>query len=71
MKLPEGITAVIKRNFTVATIAGRSKEEEAAPVATAATAEGAPAEGTTAAPGAAPAAGAEGTAPAAKKDEKK
>ncbi len=72
MKLPSGIEAVIKRNFTVATIAGRSKEEEVTPVATAAVpgAEGAAAvpgaDGATAAPAAAPAAGA-----APKKDEKK
>ncbi|MFO0388714.1 MAG: 50S ribosomal protein L25/general stress protein Ctc [Alphaproteobacteria bacterium] len=63
--LPAGITPVIKRNFTIATVAGRSAsmEEEAKPVAAAAD-------------GAAPAAGA--AAPAAdakaadaKKDEKK
>jgi len=34
MELPKGVTPVIKRNFTVATIAGRGKaEEEAAPAA--------------------------------------
>lgn len=48
--LPEGITPVIKRNFTVATIAGRSAADEAVetPTVAAATAEGAaaaPAEG--------------------------
>jgi len=37
MELPKGVTPVIKRNFTVATIAGRGKaEEEAAPAAAAA-----------------------------------
>ena len=79
IKLPAGIAATIKRNFTVATIAGRKAEEEEVKPA-AATAEGAAAApGTAAAPGAAaagaaPAAGA--AAPAAgkdagKKDEKK
>jgi large subunit ribosomal protein L25 len=39
MELPKGVTPVIKRNFTVATIAGRGKaEEEAAPAAAAASA---------------------------------
>jgi large subunit ribosomal protein L25 len=38
VKLPEGVIPVIKRNFTIATIAGRGKEEEAAPVAAAAAA---------------------------------
>ena len=28
VKLPEGVTSAIKRNFTIATIAGRSAEEE-------------------------------------------
>jgi len=51
--LPKGVVPVIKRNFTVATIAGRRAEEE----------EAKPAEGATAAAGAAPAAGA--AAPAA------
>lgn len=42
IKLPEGITPVIKRNFTVATVAGRKAEEEApAAAAAAAPAEGA------------------------------
>ncbi len=35
VELPKGITPVIKRNFTVVAIAGRAKEEEAAPVAAA------------------------------------
>jgi large subunit ribosomal protein L25 len=65
VSLPAGITPVIKRNFTVATVAGRSAsmEEEVKPVA--ATADGAaPAAGA-----AAPAADAK--AADAKKDEKK
>ena len=49
IKLPEGVTPAIKRNFTVATIAGRSKEDEA-PVAAAA--EAAPAAAAKAAPAA-------------------
>lgn len=53
--LPAGITPVIKRNFTIATIAGRGKEEEEAPVAAAA----------------APAAGAAAPAADAKKDDAK
>lgn len=61
--LPEGVTPVIKRNFTIATVAGRSKEEEA-PAAAAAAA-------TPAAGAAAPAAGAAAPAADAKKDEKK
>jgi len=69
--LPKGVVPVIKRNFTVATVAGRREEEEVKPVAAAATTEGAAA----AAPGAAPAAGA-AAAPAAdakgtKKEEPK
>jgi large subunit ribosomal protein L25 len=59
LQLPAGLTSVIKRNFTIATIAGRNtKEEEAA---------------TPAADAAAPAAGAAPAAAAApaKKDEKK
>lgn len=65
VKLPSGITPTIKRNFTIATIAGRSAsmEEEAKPAT--ATAEGAAAP----AAGAAPAADAK--AADAKKDEKK
>jgi large subunit ribosomal protein L25 len=83
VSLPKGVTTAIKRNFTVATVAGRSStmEEEEKP-AVAATAEGAvPAEGAAAAPGATPAAGAApgaaapaaGAAPAAdaKKDKGK
>jgi large subunit ribosomal protein L25 len=54
--LPAGITPTIKRNFTIATIAGRSAKEEEAPVAAAAAA-------------AAPAADAKKEAP--KKDDKK
>ena len=61
MKLPPNVKPAIKeRNFTVVTIAGRSKEEEiptGAPVAAAAPGA-APAAGAPAAPGAAPAAGA-------------
>lgn len=55
IELPKGVTPAIKRNFTVATIAGRSKDEEPAAAATDA-----------AAPSAAAAA-----APAAKKEEGK
>jgi large subunit ribosomal protein L25 len=51
-KLPEGVKAVINRDFTVGTIAAPTKEEEAAPKAEAAAA-------------AAPAAGAKAAAPAA------
>ena len=49
VQLPKGVTPAIKRNFTIATIAGRSKEEEApkadaaAPAAGAAPAAAAPA----------------------------
>ena len=70
IKLPSGIESVIKRNYTIATVAGRSAsmEEEVAPTAAATTAEAgaaAPAaEGEAAAAGAAPAAD-------AKKDEGK
>jgi len=85
VKLPAGITPTIKRNFTVAAVAGRAAEEEEVKPVTAAVegAEGAAAvpgaEGAAAAPGAAPAAGAAGAAaPAAaagkdagKKEEKK
>lgn len=52
IELPKGAVPVIKRNFTVATIAGRQKEEE---IPT----------GAAAAPGATPAAGAAAAAPAA------
>lgn len=38
IELPKGATPVIKRNFTIATIAGRSKEEEAPAAAAAASA---------------------------------
>lgn len=66
VKLPAGITPVIKRNFTIATVAGRSAsmEEEAKPAA-------ATAEGAAPAAGAAPAGGAAAPAADAKKDEKK
>jgi large subunit ribosomal protein L25 len=68
IKLPANVKTAIKdRNFTVVTVAGRTKEEEEIkPVAAAATAEGAAAAGT-AAPGAAPgaAAPAAGAKPAA------
>ena len=57
IELPKGITPVIKRNFTVAAIAGRSKDDDAAKPAEAAAA--------------APAAGAAAPAADAKKDEKK
>ena len=50
VKLPAGVTPVIKRNFTIATIAGRKAEEEAKPAADAAAA--APAAGAAAAPAA-------------------
>lgn len=63
LKLPANVTPVIKRNFTIATIAGRSKDEPEAAAATDAAA--APAAGA-----AAPAAAAAAPA-AAKKDEKK
>lgn len=85
--LPKDIVPAIKRNFTVATVAGRkAEEEEVKPVAVAegaAAVPGAPgapavagAPGAPAAPGAAPAAGAAAPAAAAgkdagKKDEKK
>ncbi len=62
VKLPDGVTPVIKRNFTVATIAGRSSADEEKPVAAADAAAAAPAAGA-----AAPAAAAKD----AKKDEKK
>lgn len=80
--LPDNVTPAIKRNFTVATIAGRkAEEEEVKPAAAtaegaAAAAPGAPAAAgaTPAAGAAAPAAGAAAAAPGAaagKKDEKK
>jgi len=59
IELPKGVTPTIKRNFTLAAVAGRGKEEEVAPVV-AATAT--PAAGAAAAPAA---------AAAPKKDEKK
>ncbi len=62
VKLPDGVTPVIKRNFTIATIAGRSSADEEKPVAAADAASAAPAAGA-----AAPAAAAKD----AKKDEKK
>jgi len=62
IELPKGITPAIKRNFTIATVAGRSKEEEVAKV------EGATA---TAASGAAAASPAAAAPAAAKKDEGK
>ncbi len=75
IKLPSSVkTAIQGRNFTVITVAGRSKEEEERPVATAAAAT---AEGATATGAAAPAtggdakAGAAAAKPAAGKDEKK
>ena len=68
IKLPTGVTPVIKRNFTVATVAGRSaaEEEVSTPTAAAATAAAAPAAGA-----AAPAAGAAAPAAGAKKEESK
>jgi large subunit ribosomal protein L25 len=74
IQLPPDVTTAIKgRNFTIVTVAGRSKEEEERPVAAAATADGAAAPAAGAAAGAAgaaaaPAAGAKpaaGAAPAA------
>lgn len=56
IELPNGVTPVIKRNFTIVTIAGRGKAEEESPAAAAAAA-------------AAPAAGATAAAPAAAKKE--
>lgn len=69
LALPENVTSAIKgRNFTVVTVAGRTKEEEERPVAAAAaTAEGAaaaPAAGAAPGAAAAPAAGAKGAAAA-------
>lgn len=65
IELPKGVTPAIKRNFTIATIAGRRKEEEEAKPAEGAAATAAPAaaaKGAAAAPAAAAA-----KAPAAKK----
>ncbi len=63
VSLPEGVRPVIaNRDFTIATIAGVRKEEEATAEATPAAAAAAPA---AAAKGAAPAAAAKGAAPAA------
>lgn len=42
IELPEGVTPAIKRNFTIATIAGRGKAEEESPAAAAAAAAAAP-----------------------------
>jgi large subunit ribosomal protein L25 len=72
VKLPAGVVPVIKRNFTIATVAGRTAAEEETstkPADATATA----AAGTAAAPGAAaPAAGAAAPAAgAAKKEEPK
>lgn len=73
--LPKDVVPTIKRNFTIATVAGRrAEEEEVKPVVAADTADAAAAgtpgaaaaAGAAAAPGAAPAAGA--AAPAAGKD---
>lgn len=58
VELPQGVTPAIKRNFTIATIAGRSKEEEERPAAEAAAA-------------ATPAAGADAKKEDAKKTEAK
>ena len=65
LTLPKDVTPVIKRNFTIATIAGRRAEEEETKAADAAA-------GVTASAGAAPAAGAAApAAAAAKKPEAK
>lgn len=72
--LPDGVVPAIKRNFTIATVAGRrAEEEEVKPVAAAEGAAAAPGtEGAAAAPGAEGAAAAGAAAPdAGKKDEKK
>ena len=53
VKLPEGTSPAIKRNFTIATIAGRTAEEEEKPAPGAAAAAAAPAAGAKAAPAAA------------------
>lgn len=69
IQLPKGVSPVIKRNFTIATVAGRRAEEEEVKPAAATDAAAAGA----AAPAAGAAAPAAGAAPAAdaKKDEKK
>ncbi len=67
LELPKGVTPVIKRNFTIATIAGRREEEEKAVEATAAAT---PAAGA-AAPAAAAGAKKEDAKPAAKPAAKK
>lgn len=70
--LPKDVTPVIKRNFTIAAIAGRrAEEEEAKPAADATAAAPAAGAAAPAAGAAAPAAGAAAPAAAAKKDEKK
>ncbi|MFM9890475.1 MAG: 50S ribosomal protein L25/general stress protein Ctc [Rickettsiales bacterium] len=75
MALPEGVSPVIKgRDFTIASIAGRQKEEEEAPVAAAAVATGAAAPTAGAVPAStakAPAAGAAAPAAGAKPAGKK
>lgn len=74
VKLPAGIEAVLKRNFTVVTIAGRSSSmEEAKPETTVAAGEVPATEAAApeAAAGAAPAAGAAAPAAAKKDDGKK
>lgn len=76
ISLPKGIEAVIKRNFTVATIAGRSSSMEEVKVETTVAAGAVPAteaaaEGAEAAAGATPAAGAAAPVADAKKDEGK
>ncbi len=75
IKLPAGVIPTIKRNFTVATVAGRSSSMEEAKPETAVAPGAVPAtevaaEGAAAAPGAAPAAAAAPTAEG-KKDEGK
>lgn len=68
VKLPDGIKSVIKgRNFTIASIAGRSKEEEEVPTGAPAAAEVPASTAKAPADAAAPAAGAAAKAPAAKK----
>lgn len=62
--LPAGVTPMIKRNFTIATIAGRREEEEK-PVAGATDATATPAAGAAPAAAAGAAAPAKGAAPAA------
>ncbi len=68
IELPKGVTPSIKRNFTIATIAGRRKEEEEAkPAEGAAAAAPAAAKAGAAAPAAAAAKAPAAKAPAAKK----